>query len=147
MLVTPTLVQFAVFEKNGITREQFDRFSPKLIQEGVFSTPGFNGTYSFVERFNQFSDIKQYGDQSEYGVCDSVEQVLEYHKGAISDPNRKFIILLTRVDAEPENAGNGGGWRWHKWGPYIGTQNPQCEYLDDEDGIDFIYCFHLHEYQ
>lgn len=46
-----------------------------------------------------------------------------------------------------ENRGKGGGWRWHKWGTYIGTLDPQCEYLDDEDfGEDFKYvlCFHLY---
>ena len=40
------------------------------------------------------------------------------------------------------------GWRWHKWGPYIGTQDPQCEYLADEPEIKevFVYRFiQLHD--
>lgn len=33
------------------------------------------------------------------------------------------------------------GWRWHKWGPYIGTQEPKAEYLYDEPTITLIYTY------
>jgi len=81
------------------------------------------------------------------GVADSVDQIKEYFKKEIKDKKHKFCISITPVWQEKENKGKGGGWRWHKWGKYIGKLNPQYEYLDDEDfGDDFEYilCFHLH---
>ena len=36
-------------------------------------------------------------------------------------------------------------WRWHKWGPYIGTKEPKCEYLYDEPEIDKVVIFELYE--
>jgi len=84
----------------------------------------------------------------QYGVADSVEQIKEYFKEEIADPNRKYFITATPVWQDKENKGKFDGWRWHKWGEYIGKLNPQCEYLDDEDfGDDFKYviCFHLYE--
>jgi hypothetical protein len=86
--------------------------------------------------------------KSQYGVADSVEQIKEYFKEEIEDLSRKFIITATPVFQDRTNKGKGGGWRWHKWGTYIGKLNPQYEYLDDEDfGDDFKYviCFHLYE--
>lgn len=87
-------------------------------------------------------------EKSQYGVADNVEQLKEYFKEEIEDQNRKYFIALTPVFQEPENKGRGGGWRWYKWGPYIGTLPRECEYLDDEDfGPDFEYiiCFHIYE--
>jgi hypothetical protein len=86
--------------------------------------------------------------KSQYGVADSIEQIKEYFKEEAEDPNRKYIVTFSPVFQDREHKGKGGGWRWHKWGTYIGNLNPQCEYLDDEDfGEDFKYviCFHLYE--
>lgn len=83
-----------------------------------------------------------------YGVCDNASQVLDYydslyekHKDYMED--KKFVILLTSVIRilEPEY----GGWRWHKWGQYIGKFKSKCEYLYDEEGIDYVYCFTILE--
>lgn len=79
---------------------------------------------------------------AEYMVCDSVEQAVEYWKGAIENPDHKYVIALmpVRKSDEPDT----DGWRWHKWGEYIGTQKPQCEYLFDEPEIDMVYCAHIY---
>jgi hypothetical protein len=37
------------------------------------------------------------------------------------------------------------GWRYHKWGDYIGSQNPQSEYLYDDTHIDAVWTFHIYE--
>lgn len=82
-----------------------------------------------------------------YGVADNIEQIKKFYKKQINSKTDKFIIVLTPVYQELENKGKGGGWRWHKWGKYIGDLKSKCEYLDDEDfGADFKYviCFHLH---
>lgn len=79
---------------------------------------------------------------SEHMVCDSVEQALEYWKGAVENPDHKYVIALmpVRKKDEPES----DGWRWCKWGQYIGTQNAQCEYLFDEPEIEVVYCAHIY---
>lgn len=77
--------------------------------------------------------------KSPYGVADSLEQIKEYYKEEIDDPVNRYVIHIDGgVFQDKENKGKGGGWRWHKWGPYIGKLEPQYEYLDDEDfGDDF----------
>jgi hypothetical protein len=86
--------------------------------------------------------------KASHGVADSVEQLKEYFKDEIEDPSRRYFIACTPVFQDRENRGRGGGWRWHKWGEYIGKLDPQHEHLDDEDfGDDFEYviCFSINE--
>jgi hypothetical protein len=77
----------------------------------------------------------------EYGVCDTPEQAVE--KLGLRDMPEKFFVTFVRMrrDEQPSD----GGWRWHKWGPYIGDQDPQCEYLHDEPLIEEVYTFHVYE--
>ena len=84
----------------------------------------------------------------DYGVADNASQVLDYYEHLLSQngnymDNRKFVILMTPVFRE--NQHEGGGWRWHKWGRYIGEFEPQCEYLYDERGIDYVWVFNIRE--
>lgn len=79
----------------------------------------------------------------ENGVCDNYEQILDRYKDMLSDPNKQYVIGLCTV--ERKNQPSEGGWRWHKWGDYIGTQNPQHEYLYDDTHIDRVYYFHIYE--
>ena len=84
---------------------------------------------------------------SQYGVADNVEQIKEFYKKQIKDKKQKFVIAVTPVYQDKENKGKGGGWRWHKWGEYIGKLDSKCEYLDDEefgDDFQYILCFHLY---
>lgn len=76
------------------------------------------------------------------GVCDRWEQIVEKWP-EIQTSDRHFVISVSRVTkaAQPES----GGWRWHKWGDYIGTHEPQCEYLHDEPQVEAIYTFHVYE--
>ena len=95
-----------------------------------------------------FEFQKKFGNKEIYvhhphGVCDNWEQIFEkvpeienYRKS-----KEKFVIFLSciRKEDQPKN----DGWRWHKWGPYIGTKNPQYEYLRDEPDIEEVYVFHV----
>lgn len=83
-----------------------------------------------------------------YGVCDNASQVLDLYDSLCAQnkeymENGKFVILLVPMirSKQPES----GGWRWHKWGQYIGKFEPKCEYLYDEKGIDYVYCFEILE--
>lgn len=78
---------------------------------------------------------------SEYGVCDDYEQILFRWPSIETDP-RHFQIWLSEVRREHQSPS--GGWRWHKWGPYVGTYDIKNEYLYDED-IEVVYPFHIIE--
>jgi len=78
-----------------------------------------------------------------YGVCDSPEQAMEYLRPLTEEPDRHFVLTLVKIEKSAESPQ--GGWRWRKWGIYIGTQEPQCEYLYDEPVIECVYTFHLSE--
>ena len=78
-----------------------------------------------------------------YGVCDDYSQILERYDGLLNNPNKNYVIGLSVVEREKQPLD--GGWRWHKWGEYIGNQNPQHEYLYDDVHIDRVYCFHIYE--
>jgi hypothetical protein len=77
----------------------------------------------------------------EFGVADSPEQVVSAYDLA-NLPEKVFVSLvkITKADQPAE-----GGWRWHKWGPYIGVQKPRCEYIHDEPEITEVYTFHICE--
>lgn len=141
-----------------------------LVETGIYRTSfPFNFSYEeFMEKLDGFNyneklynTNKKEGEThlqyysrtskknwvSQYGVADNIEQIKEFYKRQIKDKTNKFIITLSPVHQIKENKGKGGGWRWHKWGEYIGKLNPQCEYLDDEEfGNDFQYviCFQLY---
>lgn len=128
--------------------------SPEIIQvkPGVFITGGFNFDnhidYPFkFSTFEDFTDFKMnypadIGINS-YGVCDNVDQIFE-QSIIESDPDRYFIVALTEV--RKENQSPDGGWRWHKWGPYIGVHEPTMEYLYDEPDIESVFVYHIYEW-
>jgi hypothetical protein len=120
---------------------------PKYLQEtGIYQS---SFAYNFPE--DEFKELEKLSYDDRYkifenyekithGVADTIEQIKEYYKEEVLDENKKYAIALTPVWQEIENKGKGGGWRWHKWGEYIGKLDPQCEHLDDEDfGKDFKY--------
>lgn len=81
----------------------------------------------------------------EYGVADTPQQILEKFPEIESCPEPVFVscVKIVRADQPIE-----GGWRWHKWGRYIGDHEPKCEYLAHEDpSIAEVYTFHVHELQ
>lgn len=77
-----------------------------------------------------------------YGVCDSVEQWKEHYKHLIENPKVKSFVAFTEIrkDEQPSD----GGWRWHKWGRYIGNHKPQYEYLYDEKDVESVLVYHVY---
>lgn len=76
-----------------------------------------------------------------FGVCDTPQQVIDAYK--LNDiPEEVFVCFVPiRKSEQPSR----DGWRWHKWGPYIGTQHPQCEYIYDEPSIKEVYTFQIYQ--
>lgn len=129
MVVTPILAIIA--ESNGRSE------AARRLQQGVYEIGHFGGS-NFLQGYDEHPDV----GVGSYGVCDTVEQLLKLYPELEASP-RQFVVTVTpiRRAEEPKY----GGWRWHKWGPYIGTKDPQCEYLADEPFIEEVLVYHIYE--
>ncbi|MGG1671524.1 hypothetical protein ACIFOE_12895 [Paenibacillus sp. NRS-1783] len=128
--------------------EEFDK---QMVREGIYNTEfEYNFDHELTFKGVRIKDKYNYDpivDDGEryvepYGVCDHYEQILNLAPEIINS-EKKYVIGLTLVkkEWEPED----GGWRWHKWGEYIGNQSPQCEYIYDEPEIEQVYCYYIYE--
>ena len=79
----------------------------------------------------------------DFGVADNIRQIVDYYNSRGFKGNHVIFIRKITKDSDPEAAFS--GWRWHKWGKYIGTQHPQCEYLNDEPEITEVLCFSIYQ--
>lgn len=118
------------------------------LRTGIYKVGHFGST-SFLASWDHYPEFAPLAGadgevwRNAYGVCDSAEQLLE-HFPELEAPGRSFVVTLTEVCRADQPAE--GGWRWHKWGPYIGKHDPQHEYLHDEQGIDAVLVYHIYEY-
>ena len=79
-----------------------------------------------------------------YGVCDSVEQFLKKFGSVIEESSDQYCVSFSKIVKNIPAVQ--GGWRWHKWGEYVGEKDPQHEYLDHEDdSIMEVYCFAVYK--
>jgi hypothetical protein len=107
------------------------------IETGCYQVGHF-GSSDFLPKYEQYPILSI----DPYGVCDSLEQLKAKCPELIESP-RRFVVVLTEIrkDEQPSSY----GWRWHKWGEYIGEHEIECEYLADEEGIDRVFCYHIYE--
>lgn len=118
------------------------------LPEGFQVIRGFSGGMMIWGRNSPefYMEYPWLGDLNAYGVCDSPQQFIAKYTAQLSEDQRTFFVTFTHIAKEPENKEVGGGWRWHKWGPYIGEGTPEQEYLDDEDGFaDGVYVYHIYQ--
>jgi hypothetical protein len=124
---------------------------PERLEDGAWVTDTFNSNLLIYGDSRHDSLSLEYPEFEEincYGVCDTPQQFLEDYGKIIKEDERTFMVTFAKVDKYPENKGNGGGWRWHKWGPYVGHGQPTTEYLDDESLFDDgIYVYHIYQWQ
>lgn len=112
----------------------------KNVEQGIYLSNSFSFGNTILENKNEYFD---FGEHGSYGVCDNIEQVKEKYGKWLNSPNIKFCVSFTKVEKSKQS--ESGGWRWHKWGEYIGTKTPQFEYLYDEgDDITEVYCYHIY---
>lgn len=74
---------------------------------------------------------------SSYYVCDSPEQFIEKYGELLERDERRFIVFFTPMVKSEQSPT--GGWRWHKWGEYVGEGTPTTEYLYDEPEFERVY--------
>lgn len=91
------------------------------------------------EKWPDFSD----DTFNSFGVCDDFTQIIAKCPELVDDRNRKFAIAVCEIIKSKQPAQ--GGWRWHKWGPYIGTKKPTTEYLYDETEISSVFVYSIVE--
>jgi hypothetical protein len=145
------------YNREGVTETKsqwlsFDYLFTPTVYTGVYSSD-FDGeeintwckqmayySYGFRRKHKTYKDMFSENCWS-YGVADNIEQVIDFYnknKGSIFSGNH--VISTFEVHKTPEC-----GWRWKKWGPYIGTKTPMCEYLADEPDIDKVVCFSIYK--
>ncbi len=114
------------------------------LYEGVYRSNWWNFELEFRGRqYFEFDYPKSLPDDfSCYGVCDSPEQLMEKLPNTVKSGPKFYVVSMVRLRKDEQEE---GGWRWHKWGEYIGTQNPQCEYLKDEPDIEEVWTYHVYE--
>ena len=145
--------------------------NPDMDFTGVYMVD-LNGEHD-IEELTNYKKLKRYEKSKNFhfhGVSDNASQVKnyindcirayqenneddeKYFKGkylvqfmqTMEEQNREygFVLLLTPIVNEHRDSA--GTWRWHKWGQYIGHHKIEHEYLNDEEGIDFVFVWGLH---
>lgn len=159
MLVNLTPIPKEIERRKQVAKEHNFEYIPQhdpqfIVETGVYiSSFAYNFPEDEFEELQKISFDDRYKifpnyEKITYGVADNLEQIKEYYKEEIADNENRYVIALTPVFQDKENKGKNDGWRWHKWGKYIGILNPKCEYLDDEEfGDDFehILTFQLYK--
>lgn len=142
MLVSPRIRQEPDSDLAAILTLLGQGGKPVELEPGIFLSPSFSFQHAIVGEVEEYFDFGH--ELSPYGVCDCLEQIKEKYAAWFNDEEYKFCVSLTKVEKveqPPE-----GGWRWHKWGEYIGTKQPRYEYLYDEgDDIQVVYCYHIYQ--
>jgi len=130
------------------------------IDTGVYECPHFNfsnevGIHEYEDKYPHLTRITSEEDIAValandrpvyesfgcYGVCDNYKQVIEQCRQLQPDDPGLYIMSVTRVRRDEQPADH--GWRWHKWGEYIGVHQIDHEYLYDEKDIDEVFCYHV----
>lgn len=138
--VKPNFIYASIAQINGIDLSRTENYF-KHYETGIYRHDGYAFNFNgFIEEKCNENIVDEW---VQYGVCDNYKQILERYNDLLSNPNKNYVIGLSVV--ERKNQSPEGGWRWHKWGEYIGTQNPEHEYLYDDTHIDKVYCFHIYE--
>lgn len=113
------------------------------LEQGVYLAPDGEFWPKHLEEndFEEYPELPGLCDA--YGVCDNLDQVKWRCPTIVGSGSRKFIIILREIRKSDQPAQ--GGWRWHKWGEYIGAHYITSEYLYDEKVVDRVLVFHVYE--
>ncbi len=134
-------------ERVAQIRQQVDALPEieiEIIEEGYFICPTFNVdtiVWGHNGDFDMAYPAFKGWDLNSFGVCDTPQQFIDKFGDLLKDDERTFCVGFTHVAKNPDER---GGWRWHKWGPYIGDGEPAYEYLAEEEGFeDGVYVYHI----
>ena len=119
---------------------------PERIDRGMYKIPHFS-MKEFIpcekgKTINEWPELDNYNLES-FGVCDSPSQMMDMYREALEVEGRNFVVSFTKVEKKEQSPKD--GWRWHKWGTYIGKREITTEYLYDEPEIDEVWVFNVFE--
>lgn len=114
-----------------------------LLKNGIHEINHFNLDILIPVNLDFDEKYPDLGEFYSYGVCDHFSQILEQCPILESSKERAFVVSVTEINKSEEPSS--GGWRWHKWGSYIGTHEITTEYLYDEPVVETVYCYHIYE--
>lgn len=115
--------------------------APVRLAQGVYRIEHFNFGLLLRKPWSDIDIDSQLppGGAPRYGVCDSVGQFILKYGDALKDAAGSYCLAFTRVVKAKQSPV--GGWRWDKWGPYIGNGEPTTEYLRDEPKFEEVFVF------
>lgn len=121
------------------------KYVPSKLADGIYkSTFLYGGLPWDMPNRKKFCDYPELDSfKSSYGTCDNVQQILDEYP-ELQDPNRQFVVFVATVVRADQPATD--GWRWHKWGPYIGKLKPEHEYIYDETDIEQVLIYEIYEW-
>lgn len=125
--------------QESLTEDDFAEY--KIVKESKnhdftgFYIAGINDQY-LIEQLTEYKEDRKSCFMMPYGVCDNASQVMGQY-----DLTGSVIVIMSPVfrKNQPED----GGWRWHRWGRYIGEKKPEYEYLYDEKDIELVFVFSI----
>lgn len=119
-------------------------FQSIKIERGIYESFHFNFELEFRGYQDYELDFPRFESDpgfSSYGVCDNLEQLKSRLPKEVIESQTHYVISIVNIKKSQQPST--GGWRWHKWGPYIGNQNPLCEYLYDEPNIEEVFTYSI----
>ena len=134
--------KYSDMDINNILPRTVSEFYNRL-DVGIYETDlNFNFVITYFSNEQIHEQYYSFSDKDNFGICDNYEQIINNYP-ELNVENRKFIVSMTKIRKSDEPMS--GGWRWHKWGEYIGIQNPIREYIYDEPVIEEVYVYHIYE--
>lgn len=113
----------------------------KLDKMGLYSVSHFNFNH-LLQQGVIIDEWPHFDELGAYGVCDSPEQFMKKVGEIVEKDPRRLVVSF--VEVRKADQPSDGGWRWHKWGEYIGEQNRKgFEYLYDEPEVEVVFCYHI----
>ena len=127
---------------------KINQVNPIMAMMGLEKIPDRQITGVYANAPNFHNVLKDNGYKTEgfgkYGVADNYNQVLKKYKEMLMNPDKNYVVSYIWIHKLEEPAQ--GGWRWHKWGEYIGIHKPEHEHIYDEaDPIYSVICYHIFE--
>lgn len=109
----------------------------KHLDTGIYEVNHF-GCSSFIDGYKRPDEelVNKDGDWfGNYGVCDNYQQILDQCP-MLKESDRQFFITIKSVKKSEQS--DWAGWRWHKWGPYIGTH-------EITPIVEEVFVYHIYE--
>jgi hypothetical protein len=118
------------------------RLATGVYQAGDSNFDDFLGLRDYEMKYPKLQQIGTSESFSPYGVCDKWTQVVKQCANLNLSDDIPYVLFVSPVRKSEQS--KSGGWRWHKWGEYIGSQHRECEYLYDEPHVERVYCYHIY---